>query len=128
MMGETSQYSRYMIRLARYCHCSAQLTCQRRWKILSIRTPHVIASRSLAKQSPVYWKNLFDQPLPSKGRLLRREKCPPRNDISLVKCLFDDILNRRVGDRNVVDGQVRQQSRRDAGDVFRLDLDILLFP
>ena len=29
-IGDTSQYSRYMSRLARYCHCSAQFTCHSR--------------------------------------------------------------------------------------------------
>src|SRR6266540_904494 len=70
MIGETNQYSKYMIRLARYCHCSAQLTCQSLWKILNIMTPYAIASYSLAKQhlhlraaqvSPFKRRNLIDK-------------------------------------------------------------------
>jgi|SRR3972149_3250349 len=53
----------------------------------------------------------------------------PRNDIlSLIKRLLDDIFDRWIGNGDVVDGQISQKSRSDAGDIFRFYLDVLLLP
>src|SRR3990172_1940907 len=46
----------------------------------------------------------------------------------LIKRLLDDIFDRWIGNGDVVDGQISQKSRSDAGDIFRFYLDVLLLP
>src|SRR6185295_16028140 len=46
----------------------------------------------------------------------------------LIKRLLNHVFNGRVGDGDIVAGQVSQKSRRDAGNILRFDLNVLLLP
>jgi len=45
----------------------------------------------------------------------------------LVERPLDNIFDGRVGDRDIVDGEIRQHPRCDFGDIFSFDLDVKLF-
>ena len=46
----------------------------------------------------------------------------------LIKRLFDHVLDRWIGDRNIVNGKISQKPGCDTCDILCFDLDVLLFP